>query len=349
MTLSQSPASEAGPRGAKAAAVAFQTPSRASSAWQIANSVLPLIALVTAMHYLLATETWWSWPLFVVSALLAAGFVVRIFIIQHDCGHGAFLPSQRANDVVGFLCGVFTFTPYANWARQHAGHHANWNNLDRRSSGVDIYSTCVTVDEYRAMTRRERLMLRLVRTPLVYLGLIPPLVFLVLYRLPFDTPRTWTRERRSVHLNNAMLIAAFVAMGVPLGFVEVLLVQLPIMSLAAITGVFLFSVQHRFETTLWARRDAWSAVDASLKGSSFLRLGPVLRWFTGNIGYHHIHHLSSRIPNYRLSAAHRGIAAAQDVPVLTLGAALRNHRYALWDETAGRMVSFGDSLRPKAA
>ncbi len=328
------------PARAKADAIAYQAPALTSGLWQIANSVLPLIAAVIALHYVLATDSWWTVLAYIALVVLAGGLVVRVFIIQHDCGHGSFFASRRANDVTGFLCGLVTFTPYQNWARQHAGHHANWNNLDRRASGADIYSTCVTVKEYRAMGGWSRLGLRLTRTPLVYLGLIPPLVFLVLYRLPFDTPRAWTRERRSVHLNNAMLLAAFVAMGLPLGFGNVLLIHLPIMSVAAIVGVFLFSVQHRFEETLWARQDAWSAVDSALKGSSYLKLGPVLRWFTGNIGYHHIHHLNSRIPNYRLAEAHEGIAAARDVPSLSLGAALLNHRHALWDEDAGRMVSF---------
>lgn len=332
-------------RALKAAVMKFQTPTIAESLWQIVNSVVPLIGVVVAMHYTLTVEAWWAVPLFCALAVLGAGFVVRIFIIQHDCGHGSFFASQRANDWVGFFCGLFTFTPYANWARQHAGHHAVWNNLDRRHTGVDIYSTCITVAEYRAMSVSERLGLRFVRTPLVYLFLLPPVVFLLLYRLPFDTPREWRRERLSVHANNAMLLAAFIGMGLWLGFGNVLLVQLPIMALAAITGVFLFSVQHRFETTLWARGESWSAVDASLKGSSFLKLPAVLRWFTGNIGYHHIHHLNSRVPNYRLRAAHEALSLDRAIPVLTLGVALLNHRNALWDEDNSRMISFGEAAR----
>lgn len=333
----------------KAQSMAFQTPAWQTGAWQIANSLIPLVGVVITMHYLLAAGTWWSIGLLIPLAVLGAGFVVRLFIVQHDCGHGSFFASKRANDIVGHLCGVVTFTPYAIWARQHAGHHATWNNLDRRHTGVDIYSTCVTVDEYNAMSPRARALLRLVRTPIVYLGLIPPLVFLVLYRLPFDTPREWARERRGVHLNNLMLLTAFVAMGIPLGFGNVLLVQLPIMAIAAIVGVFLFSVQHRFETTLWARRDAWNGIDAALRGSSFLDLTPVLRWFTGNIGYHHIHHLNARVPNYRLRAAHEGLASARAVPSLGLGSALRNHRHALWDEASQRMVSFGAARRSIAS
>lgn len=329
----------------KAGSLAFQTPTWREGLWQIATSLPPLIGIVVLMHYLLAAGTWWGAVLLAPCAVLGAGFVVRIFIIQHDCGHGSFFASKLANDVTGFLCGVVTFTPYANWARQHAGHHATWNNLDRRHTGADIYSTCVTVAEFNAMTPRSRLVLRLVRTPIVYLGLIPPLVFLVLYRLPFDSPREWKRERLGVHLNNLMMLVAFVAMGVLLGFSNVLIVQLPIIAIAAITGVFLFSVQHRFETTLWSRSHAWNSIDAALKGSSYLDLTPILRWFTGNIGYHHIHHLNSRVPNYRLRAAHDALTAADPVPAVTLGMALRNHRHALWDEDRQRMVSFGEARR----
>lgn len=327
-------------RAIKAVVAGFQTPSLSTSLWQIANSVLPLAATMVAMHYALTIPHWWGYGVVLALAVLAAGFVVRLFIIQHDCGHGSFFRSKAANDWTGFFCGIVTFTPYANWARQHAGHHATWNNLDRRHTGVDIYSTCVTLAEYEALTPRQQFLMRLTRMTPIYLVLIPPLVFLVLYRLPFDTPRAWVRERRSVHLNNAMLLGVFVAMGIPLGFVNVLLVQVPITAFAAIIGVFLFSIQHRFETTLWARREDWNALDASLQGSSFLKLGPVLRWFTGNIGYHHIHHLNSRVPNYRLQAAHEDLSLGTSIPVLTLGTALRNHENGLWDEAGGRMVSF---------
>ena len=327
----------------KAAATAFQTPTLSASLWQIVNSFVPLVALVVAMFYSLAIEAWWGYGVTLALAVLAGGFVVRIFIIQHDCGHGSFFRAPWANELTGLLCGVVTFTPFANWRRQHAGHHAHWNNLDHRASGADIYSTCMTVEEYAAMTPSERWRYRLIRHPLIYLLMLPPLVFLVIYRLPFDTPKAWRRERLSVHLNNAMILAAFVTLGLTAGFANAALVYVPIVASAAIVGVFLFSIQHRFEDTHWTRGGDWNAVDASMKGSSFFRLPRLLQWFTGNIGYHHVHHLNARIPNYRLQACHEATPAMHAAPVLTLRKAFGNARAALWDESGHRMISFGDA------
>jgi acyl-lipid omega-6 desaturase (Delta-12 desaturase) len=201
-------------------------------------------------------------------------------------------------------------------------------------------STCLTTAEYRRLPLGRRLVYRLVRHPLVALILLPPLVFIVLYRVPFDTPAAWRRERLSVHATNLALIALAVTLGLTLGFGTVALVQLPIMVVAAIIGVWLFSVQHRFDGTAWFRRVAWSAQAASLRGTSYLRLPGVLRWFTGNIGYHHVHHLNARIPNYRLAECHNANPALRDVPTLGLVAALRSSACWLWDEERGRMVSF---------
>ncbi|MBX3499377.1 MAG: fatty acid desaturase [Alphaproteobacteria bacterium] len=295
------------------------------------------------MYVLADISTWLTLAL----ALPAAGFVVRIFILQHDCGHGALFRSRGLNDWTGRLCGLVTLTPYASWRRQHALHHANWNNLDRRESGADIYSTCLTIAEYRALKPLRRLGYRLLRHPLIALVLLPPLVFVALYRVPFDTPASWRRERLSVHFTNLALLALFTTMGLTLGFANVALVQLPIMVVAAIIGVWLFSVQHRFEGTQWFRRDTWSAQAASLRGSSFLRLPGLLRWFTGNIGYHHVHHLNARIPNYRLADCHDASPALRRVPTLGLGAALRSSGCWLWDEEGGRMVGFAAARRRK--
>jgi len=328
----------------KAAVANFQTPTIAASAWQIATSFGPYLLVVVAMYQSLQIEAWWGYGVTLGLAVLAAGFAVRIFIIQHDCGHGSYFRSPWANTITGFICGVITFTPFANWRRQHAGHHGNWNNLDRRASGADIYSTCMTLSEYRAMTPGEQFRYRLVRHPVIYLFALPPLVFLVIYRFAFDTPKDWQKERMAVHANNAILLAAFVGLGLLLGFGNVLAVHLPIVIAMSIIGVFLFSVQHRFEETLWMRGDAWNAVDASLKGSSFLKLPRVLQWFTGNIGFHHIHHLNSRIPNYRLQACHEAIPELRAVPEMTLGMAFANGANALWDEAGERMVSFRDAV-----
>lgn len=313
---------------------AFAKPIRPDSFGQIATSFLPFVLINAAMYVSLG----YSYLLTLALAVLAAGFVVRIFIIQHDCGHGAYFRPRWANSVLGTLCSVVTMTPYTNWRRQHAGHHGNWNNLDRRWSGADIYSTCLTVAEYSALTRWGRLRYRIIRHPITSLLILPPFVFLVLYRTPFDTPRTWAAERRNVHLTNAMLAAIFTGLCIVLGPLQVLLVQLPILSFAAIVGVWLFSVQHRFEHALWARHERWEHTAAALRGSSYLRLPRLLQWFTGSIGIHHVHHLNARIPNYRLQACLEATPVLRKVPTLSLWDGLRASRYVIWDETRGRMV-----------
>ena len=313
-----------------------QKPILHRSLWQVANTFLPCFAICTAMYLTISISYWITLGL----AIVAAGLVVRIFIIQHDCGHGSFFSRRWANDALGTFCSLFTLTPYANWQRQHAGHHGNWNNLDRRESGTDIYSTCLTVDEYRALSPRQRFTYRLTRHPIVTLILLPPLVFLLLYRLPFDTPKSWRKERLVVHLTNFALLSTVLILGLAIGFGEVAMVQLPISIIAAVFGVWLFSIQHRFEGTLWLRKDSWDPLAASLQGSSFLRLPRVLQWFTGNIGYHHVHHLNSNVPNYRLQECHEATPALGSVPTLDLWRGLTSFRYALWDESLGKMVAF---------
>jgi omega-6 fatty acid desaturase (delta-12 desaturase) len=271
---------------------------------------------------------------------VAAGFVVRIFVIQHDCGHGSFFKSRRANDALGLLCSIITLTPYAHWRRQHAGHHAVWNNLDRRLSGSDIYSTCLTVAEYRSLTLWGRLFYRLARHPLVSVVILPPLIFLFLYRVPFDTPKTWRRERRAVYGTNLAIAAAIVGLGLLAGFERVLLVQLPIMVIASIVGVWIFSIQHQFERALWQGQARWNFEAAALQGSSYLRLPRVLQWFTANIGFHHVHHLNPHIPNYRLAECHATIPGLQGVQTLTIWSGLSALSFALWDESREKMITF---------
>jgi omega-6 fatty acid desaturase (delta-12 desaturase) len=336
---SQSRPSDAGARAMKTIALAHQAPVLARSIGQLATTFPPFFALIAAMYALLETSVWISLAL----AIPAAGLIVRIFTIQHDCGHGAFFRGRAANAWLGRFCSLITMTPFANWRRQHANHHADWNNLDRRDSGADIYSSCLTVAEYRARSPFGRWSYRAVRHPLVAQLLLPPLVFLLLYRVPFDTPAAWRRERTSVFLTDAGLLILFAGLAMCLGAGPVALVQLPTMVLAAILGVALFSVQHRFEATLWSRQAHWSASDASLLGSSHLRLPRILQWFSGNIGFHHIHHLMPRVPNYRLEECHRACAAlVPEAASLSLWQAWRAPSYALWDEAAARMVKFSD-------
>jgi omega-6 fatty acid desaturase (delta-12 desaturase) len=309
------------------------------SALQLATSMGLFLIACAAMYGVLPI----SYPLTLVLAVPTGALLVRVFIVQHDCGHGAFFASGPANHLVGVLCSLITFTPYANWRRQHAGHHANWNNLDRRLSGADIYSTCLTLAEYRDLTARDRLIYRVTRHPLILHVLLPPLIFLVLYRLPFDTPPGWRRERWSVYWTDLALLALLVALGLLLGFRQVLLVQAPVIMVGSIIGVWLFGVQHRFERALWMRQGQWDFVAAAMKGSSYLRLPRVLQWFTGNIGFHHIHHLAPRVPNYRLQECHEAFPALRAAPSLSLWSALNATRFALWDEEQGKLVKIPDA------
>lgn len=320
----------------RAATIAFQQPLLRSSLSQIATSFGGFVATCAAMYLLLDFSFW----LAALLALPAAGFLVRIFIIQHDCGHGAFFRSRRANDLLGTLCSVLTLTPYASWRRHHAGHHGIWNNLDRRESGLDVYSMVLTVAEYRALSPWGKLVYRVSRHPLVVNVILPPLVFLLLYRLPFDMPKSWRRERLAVYLTNAMLIGLVGGLGLLVGFGPVAFVQLLVITLAAIIGAWLFSIQHRFESAQWMKGDAWQHVSAALEGSSYLKLNRVLRWFTGNIGLHHVHHLNPRVPNYRLQDVMDAVPRLREVRPLELGQALGAWRYVLWDEAAGRLITF---------
>ncbi len=316
----------------------YRAASPARSLWQMANTLIPLIAVWTAMYFCLGV----SYALVLTLALLAAGLVVRAFSIQHDCGHGSFLPWRVGNAFVGRLCSLATLTPFANWSRHHLLHHLTWNNLDRRDSGMDIYSACLTVDEYRMMSRWQRLRHRLVQHPVIAQVLLPPLIFVALYRIPFDTPRAWRRERRSVWMTNAALAALYLGLGWAVGFRDMVLVQAPIIGFAGILGVWIFSLQHRFKGAIWMRAGAWSPSTASFAGSSFLKLPKVAQWFTGNIGFHHIHHFDTRIPNYRLEECHNGDASMRAVPTLGMREGLVAWRYALWDEAAGRMTRIAD-------
>jgi omega-6 fatty acid desaturase (delta-12 desaturase) len=286
-----------------------------------------------------------SYFLTLLLAIPAGALLVRVFIVQHDCGHGSFFASRRANDLMGTICSVFTLTPYANWRRQHAAHHANWNNLDKRASGRDIYSVCLTVKEYRDMTGWQRLAYRVSRHPLVAHVLIPPMVFLVLYRVPFDTPKDWNRERRAVYWTDLALFLLLGSLGLAVGFKAVLMVQLPVLIVTSIIGVGLFAVQHRFDDSLWARQPEWRFGDAALQGSSYLKLPKLLQWFTGNIGFHNVHHLAPRVPNYLLESCYRANPQFQADATLTLADAFRAIRLALWDEDQLKLVGFGELKR----
>ncbi len=323
-------------------ASAFARPDLWASSRQLFTSFGPVLASCAAMYLVFP----WSYLATLALALPTGALLVRVFIVQHDCGHGSCFAGRRGNALAGWACSLVTMTPYSHWARQHSQHHASWNNLDRTGGGSDIYSNCLTVRAYLKLSPWHRFLYRAPRHPLVANLLLPPLVFLLLYRFPFDTPRNWTAERRSVHLTNAALAGLFGTLAVLLGWRMVLLVHLPVMVVASILGVWLFSLQHRFDTARWTVKGDWSFVDAALDGSSWLDLPAAGHWLTGNIGFHHVHHLNPRVPSYRLSEAHRAVLRARPVPPLTVRRGLAAMFLTLWDEQGGRLVRFRDVKQP---
>lgn len=309
----------------------YQTPSTVRSTWQIVNTVIPFIALWCVMYWSLGVSYWLTLAL----AAPAAGLLVRVFIISHDCGHGAFFKSRRANTIVGSIAGLMCCAPYYHWKHEHALHHANFGNLDKRGHG-DIWT--MTVAEYLAAPRRTRLAYRFYRSPLVLFTVGSLYLFVVEYRFP---PKNGSKQdRRSVWRTNCALAAVILVMSWLVGLQAFLLIQGPIFLLTAAAGAWLFYVQHQFEDVYWARKEEWSYLESALMGSSYYRLPKVLQWFTGNIGFHHIHHLSAKIPNYNLERCHRENPMFHAAPTLTLRESLRCINYRLLDEQAGRLVSF---------
>ncbi len=271
--------------------------------------------------------------------LPAAGFLVRLFVIQHDCGHGSYFRSRRANDTLGRVIGVLTLTPYDYWKRAHAAHHATSGNLDSRGIGdVDT----LTVTEYRALSRWQRLAYRLVRHPLVVFGLGPTYLFVIKHRLPRDLPLIRTGLWRSVMSTNVAIVGLLVALAALIGPIALIKIHLPLVLLGSSIGVWMFFVQHQFENTYWERVENWDFVQAALRGSSYYRLPGALQWITGHIGLHHVHHLSSKVPNYRLQECLDHIPQLKRVQPITLRTSLRCARLALWDEDTQKLISFRD-------
>ena len=303
---------------------------------ELAVTVIPFAALWTAMLVSLSYSYWLS----LVLAVPAAGFLVRLFMIQHDCGHGSFFARRNANDWLGRALGVVTLTPFDYWRRQHAMHHATSGNLDRRGTGdIDM----LTVREYESLPFWRRVQYRLVRHPVVVLGIGPTYVFVLKHRLPFGLMRAGRRPWISVMGTNLAIAVVAAGLMALVGWREFLLIQAPITLLASGIGVWLFYVQHQFEETYWAHDPDWDSRTGALQGSSHYDLPPVLRWLTANIGIHHVHHLSSRIPCYRLNEALRDHPELRNVSRLTLGQSIRCLPLALWDEERQLLVSFGDA------
>jgi len=309
----------------------YKIPSVSSSIWQLINTLLPYIALWILMAYLITISWWLVLPLTIV----AAGFTVRLFIIFHDCGHGAFFSSKQANDAVGIFLGILTFTPYYRWHHAHLIHHRTAGNLDKRGVG-DVWT--LTVEEYKNLSRGKRMMYRVYRNPFVMFGLGAGLMFLVMNR--FTRKGFGRKERISVYVTNLGIAALATGISLLIGFESYLLIQLPAMYFAATAGVFLFYVQHQFPDVHWYRDEEWDYSTVAINGSSYLKLPKVLQWFSGNIGFHHIHHLSSKIPNYKLEKCHRENEAFQRVNPVTFLTSMKSLRLRLWDEKRKQLVTY---------
>jgi len=312
--------------------VKYQTPSRLKASWQLVNTLLPLAACWVAMYFLYEVNMWYTLPLM----LLAGGLTVRTFIIFHDCGHQSFFKSRRANDFWGYITGVLTFTSYRFWHWEHGIHHSSAGDLDRRAEG-DIWT--MTVEEYEASSKWMKLGYRVVRSPLVLFTIAPMFLFLIWQR--FSSKKAKPKVRLSVLWTN-LGVAAMVALGVfVMGWQKYLFLHLGVSAVATTAGVWMFYVQHQFEDVYWARKDEWNFAAAALEGSSYYKLPKILQWFTGNIGFHHIHHLSSRIPNYRLEEAHNAEPLFREVPCLTIRKSIACTKFRLHDEENRRLVGFG--------
>jgi omega-6 fatty acid desaturase (delta-12 desaturase) len=298
--------------------------------WQLANTLVPNLALLYLMYLSLQVSYWLTLAL----SILTAGFMARTFIIFHDCGHGSFFKSRKANEITGIICGLLTLTPYHYWRHSHAIHHATAGDLDRRGTG-DVMT--LTVEEFRSLPPLRKLYYRFFRHPLTLLTFGPFLLFTIGHR--FSKPGTGKRERWSVQYTNILLAAILAIVIYAIGWKAYLMIHVPVVFFMSSAGVWLFYVQHNFVGTYWERHDKWDYFAAGLQGSSFYKLPAVLQWFTGNIGFHHIHHLNSRIPNYYLPQCYRENAVFQVRP-LTLRSSLRSLRLRLWDEQNRRMVGF---------
>jgi len=309
----------------------YNKPDRGKSIWQVINSLGPYILLWPAMYYSLEI----SYLLTLGLALIAAGFLVRIFIIFHDCGHGSFFQSKKANRIVGTILGSLVFTPYDYWHREHAIHHKTVGNLDKRGSG-DVWT--LTVEEYRQLPSGKKLYYRLYRNPLILIAIAPFFLFVIWFRFP---RRNMERTgRRSVHLSNLIILIFCTGLILLMGWKAFLMIQLPVIYIATVAGVWLFYVQHQYEDVIWTRQEKWDYLKMALEGSSFMKFPRLLQWFSGNIGYHHIHHLSPMIPNYKLEACHRENNMFSGIKPVTFITSLRTLSLRLWNERSGRLISF---------
>ncbi|PKR84807.1 fatty acid desaturase [Heyndrickxia camelliae] len=307
----------------------FEKPRISASVRQLINSVGPFLLLWVLAYFSLQVSFW----LTLLCAIPAAGFLVRTFIIFHDCTHHSFFKNRKANKIVGTITGILTFCSYEQWKNSHNLHHATNGNLEKRGDG-DIWT--LTLQEYAQASWIKRLLYRTYRNPIIMFIFGPLYIFLISYR--FNRRNATKKEKRHVWMTNIILTSIVLLLGFTLGWKAFLLVELPLFYIAAFSGVWLFYVQHQFEDGYFENGDNWNYVEAALKGSSFYKLPKILQWFSGNIGYHHVHHLNSRVPNYQLEKAHKSDKRLQEVPTLTLWTSLKSLTFKLWDEQSKKFI-----------
>lgn len=316
----------------------YQTPDVWKSIWQIVNTFVPYVGLWVLIALSMSVSYWIT----AVLAVVAAGFLVRLFIIFHDCGHGSFFRSRKANTFVGVTLGIFTFTPYFNWHKKHMNHHATVGNLDKRGEG-DVWT--MTVEEYLKSSKWKRFQYKVYRHPITMFGVGSLYVFLGENRV---TNKGMSRkEKLNVHLTNLGLVVMFALMSWAIGFFTFLVIQIAILYIAAIAGFWLFYLQHQYEDVSWVRNSDWNYREIALEGSSFVKFPKLLQWFSGNIGYHHIHHINARIPNYKLEKCYNENHIFKEVEPVTFLKSLKTLRLRLWDEKRQRLIGFKELVREK--
>ena len=312
----------------------YERPSVVRSLLDVGTSVLPYIGLSVAAYLTFGHISYW---IVLPMVLLAGAFLLRTFIVFHDCAHGSFFASRHANTWLGRFCALLTFQAYADWRHKHAVHHGSAGDLDRRGTG-DVLT--LTVEEYLAQPWHQRLAYRLFRNPVVMFGLGPIWSLMVAPRVSSPTMRP--RQRHSVLITNLLITAILGTIWVFAGVLPWVMIQMPAAVLAGTAGVWLFYVQHQFEDAYWESADRWSYADAALHGSSYLKLAQPFQFFTGNIGLHHVHHLSAKVPNYNLQRAHDEIDLFDQVPVLTVPCALQALRLKVIDTDSGRLLTWSE-------
>lgn len=319
----------------------YQKPNKKKARNQVLNSFLPFLGLLILMHFTLN----WSYLLTLLAALIAAFFLVRIFIIQHDCGHQSFLKSRKGNDAIGFVASLFTTVPFLYWSRTHSFHHAHNSKMEHRGIG-DTYF--MTKKEYENTTTKKRVKYRIYRSPLVQFILAPIYYFTIRLRYPFVKLKGWKKIRWSFFMNNLIIVALYGVLAWLTGWQNFLLVHCPILLIFSLIAFWFFYIQHQHEENYKEWETEWDHIEASILGSTYYKLPRFFQWLSGNIGYHHIHHLSSRIPNYNLEAcaiAHPKLNELTNT--LTFWQSLRCINHKLWDEQDQRMISFTEYARQK--